>query len=79
MKTTIEVYTIQIRKGHDYMDFGGDPDFFNVISDDETGFVHFVDNHSTGDVKQLSRTVRIPQECVTDVVFATSYYSIDCK
>lgn len=67
MKTTIEVYTIQIRKGHDYMDFGGDPDFFNVISDDETGFVHFVDNHSTGDVEQLSRTVRIPQECVTDV------------
>lgn len=29
MKTTIEVYTIQMRKGHDYIDFGSDPDFFN--------------------------------------------------
>ena len=28
MRTTIEVYTIQIRKGHDYIDFGSDPDFF---------------------------------------------------
>ena len=27
MKTTIEVYTIKIRKGHDYIDFGSDPDF----------------------------------------------------
>lgn len=67
MKTTIEVYTIQIRKGHNYMDFGEDPDFFNTISDDETGFVHFVDNQITGDVEPLSRTVRIPREQITDV------------
>lgn len=66
MKTTIEIYTIQIRKGRDFMDFGSDPDFFNVISDNNTGFVHFVDSHSTGDVESLSRTVRIPPEYVTD-------------
>lgn len=66
MKTTIEIYTIQIRKGRDFMDFGSDPDFFNVISDNNTGFVHFVDSHSTGDVESLSRIVRIPPEYVTD-------------
>lgn len=66
MKTTIEVYTIQMRKGHDYIDFGSDPDFFNVISDNHTGFVHFIDSHSTGDVESLSRTVRIPPEFVTE-------------
>lgn len=65
MKTTIEIYTIRIYRGQEYIDFGEDPDFFDLISDSNTGFVHFVDNN-TSDVGQISHTVRIPHEQITD-------------
>ena len=66
MRTTIEVYDIQIKRSGTLMDFGEDPDFFDIISNEETGFVHHVDMNKTGDIATLKRTVRIPATITND-------------
>ena len=66
MRTTIEIFDIQIKKRGAVIDFGEEPDLFSIISDKETGFVHHIDQNETGDIKQLKRTVRIPADIETD-------------
>lgn len=62
MRTTIEVFGIQIKKRGELLDFGEDPDFFDILSSKDCGFVHHVDMNKTGDIPVLQRTVRIPAE-----------------
>lgn len=60
MRTTIEVFSIQFKNKDGIIDLNSEPDLFNLISDDETGFVNHIDKNNTGDVPTLHRTVRIP-------------------
>lgn len=57
MRTTIEVFGIQIKKRGELLDFGEDPDFFDILSSKDCGFVHHVDMNKTGDIPVLQRTV----------------------
>ena len=66
MKTTIEVFNIQIKKKDGIVDFGSDPDIFNLLSDNNNGFVSHIDKNKTGDVPSLHRTVRIPADEIND-------------
>lgn len=67
MRTTIEVFSIQIKSKTDgILDFASEPDFFNIVSDDETGLIHHIDVYGTGDIPTLQRTVRIPANEVSD-------------
>lgn len=66
MRTTIEVFGIQIKRRGIVLDFSEEPDFFDIISNNESGFVHHVDMNSTGDIPTLKRTVRIPADIVND-------------
>lgn len=67
MRTTIEVFSIQIKSKTDGIyDFSSDPDFFNIVSDEGTGLIHHIDTNGTGDVPSLQRTVRIPANELSD-------------
>ena len=74
MRTTIEVFAIQIKNIDGFLDFSDDPDLFAILSDTENGFVKYIDTHSTGDIPTLHRTVRIPKSEVTDEDDMVKYY-----
>lgn len=60
MRTTIEVFSIKIKTKDGYVDFGGNIDYFDLMSDTENGLFHHIDVTSTGDIPTLQRTVKIP-------------------
>lgn len=64
MKTTIEIYKIRIQKKDGFVNFGEDPDFFNVLSDEENGLVHYLNHRDK--IDELKRTFSIPKSYETD-------------
>lgn len=64
MQTTIEVFNIKIKTKDGYVDFGGSLDYFDLMSNLETGLFHHIDYTSTGDIPTLRRTVKIPSSYV---------------
>lgn len=79
MRTTIEVFTIQIKSKNSIYNFSNEPDLFNLFSDNETGFVKFIDLHKTGDVPSLNRTVRIPSSVMNDEGEILKYHHNNMK
>lgn len=75
MRTTIEVFSIQIKSKTDGLfDFSSEPDLFEIISNEERGLVHHIDISGTGDVPTLQRTVRIPANEISDEGETLKYY-----
>lgn len=64
MKTTIEAYTITIRKKREKepWSFADSPDIYKLLSDSETGFIKYIDKNVTGDLPAEKMTVRVPPE-----------------
>ena len=64
MKTTIEAYTITIRKKREKepWSFADSPDIYKLLSDSETGFIKYIDKNVTGDLPAEKMTVRGPPE-----------------
>lgn len=63
MKTTIEAYTFQLKenKKEAYLDFSKDPDFFEQITNIESGIIPFIDKDLIKDVPTESRILRVPR------------------
>lgn len=74
MRTTIEVFNIQIKNKDGFVDFASDPDIFDLLSDNDNGFVSHVDKNRTGDVPHLQRTVRIPANEINEEGDTVKYH-----
>lgn len=76
MLTTIEAYQFELRKKRQkkWLDFGENPDFFELISDKEDGIVRFVDTGFSQDVPSEKKILRIPKQ---DSAKGTVFYGSD--
>ena len=74
IKTTIEVFGIEIKNIDGFINFGTDPDIFKLLADKTTGFISHIDHNNTGDVPTLKRTVRIPANETNDKGEVLKYY-----
>ena len=62
MKTTIEAYTITVRRKRekDPLLFSDSPDIYDLMAHDNVSFIKYIDKNITGDLPAEKMTVRIP-------------------